>query len=102
MAPAHARWRNRRHARRDLRADAVRRRMDAARLISPSRDWRASTPAAKVRTRDEGDFMRALVFAIAALAACASHPAQAAQLHYTATLNGRQDPTNTGSAATGL
>ena len=46
--------------------------------------------------------MRALVFAVAALAACASHPAQAAELHYTATLNGRQDPTNTGSAATGL
>ena len=49
--------------------------------------------------------MRTLVFAfaaLAALAACASNPAQAAQLHYTATLNGRQDPTNTGSAATGL
>ena len=45
--------------------------------------------------------MRALIFAAAALAACAFTPAQAAQLHYTATLSGHQEPTNTGSAATG-
>ena len=46
--------------------------------------------------------MRALIFAAAALAACASTPAQATQLHYTATLNGHQAPTDTGSAATGI
>jgi len=45
--------------------------------------------------------MRALIFAVAALAACASTPAQATQIHYTATLNGHQEPTTTGSAATG-
>lgn len=45
--------------------------------------------------------MRALILAAAAFAACAHHPAQAAELHYTATLTGRQAPTNTGSAATG-
>ncbi len=45
--------------------------------------------------------MRALILAAAAFAACAYHPAQAAELHYTATLNGHQEPTNTGSAATG-
>ncbi len=46
--------------------------------------------------------MRALIFAVMALAACASTPAQATQLHYTATLSGHQDPTNTGSPATGI
>jgi hypothetical protein len=45
--------------------------------------------------------MRALIFAVAALGACASTPAQATQLHYTAALNGHQEPTNTGSVATG-
>ena len=45
--------------------------------------------------------MRALIFAIAALGACASTPAQATQIHYTATLNGHHEPTNTGSVATG-
>jgi CHRD domain-containing protein len=45
--------------------------------------------------------MRVFVFAVAALAACASAPAQATQIHYTATLNGHQQPTDTGSAATG-
>lgn len=45
--------------------------------------------------------MRALIFAVAALGACASAPAQATQIHYTTTLSGRQEPTNTGSAATG-
>ena len=45
--------------------------------------------------------MRAIIFAAVALAACASTPAQATQIHYTATLNGHQDPTNTGSAAIG-
>jgi hypothetical protein len=46
--------------------------------------------------------MRALIFAVAALGACASTPAQATQIYYTATLNGHQEPTNTGSAATGM
>lgn len=45
--------------------------------------------------------MRALIFAAVALAACAFTPAQATQIHYTTTLNGHQEPTNTGSAATG-
>jgi hypothetical protein len=45
--------------------------------------------------------MRALIFAAVTLAACASAPAHATQVHYTTTLSGHQDPTNTGSIATG-
>ncbi len=55
MAAAHARWRNRHNARRNLRADAIRRRMDAARLISPRRDWRASARPTKIHKLRRGD-----------------------------------------------
>jgi hypothetical protein len=42
-----------------------------------------------------------LIAATAVAAACFAAPAQAAQLHYAATLNGVQYPTETGSPATG-